>query len=229
MVVLPQWNCQWDGQLGLCRMLQHAGISALRLSMPYHHGRKPPEIDRAEYLVSPNVGRTLAASQQSVTDARRAADWLFERGYERVGLIGTSIGSCMAFLTFVHDLRFSIGVFIHVSTYYADVVWEGLSTSHVRRALEGSIPLERLRDLWAPISPFPYVGRMRGDKRPMLMLSGRYDLTFPADLTRRGHEEFVRHNVPVRQEWLRCGHYTMGKLPFMAIAGLKIRSFLVRN
>ena len=46
MVVLPQWNCKWEGQVGLCRMLQHAGIGALRLSMPYHHDRKPPEIER---------------------------------------------------------------------------------------------------------------------------------------------------------------------------------------
>src|SRR5262245_17042867 len=74
MVVLPQWNCKWDGQVGLCRMLQQAGISALRISLPYHHQRKPAEIERSEYLVSPNVGRTLAASRQAVTDTRRAAD-----------------------------------------------------------------------------------------------------------------------------------------------------------
>jgi len=229
MVVLPQWNCKWDGQVGLCRMLENAGISALRLSMPYHHGRKPAEIERAEYLVSPNVGRTLTASRQSVVDARRAADWLFERGYERVGLIGTSIGSCMAFLTFAHDPRFSVGVFIHVSTYYADVVWEGLSTSHVRCALEAAISLDRLRHLWAPISPFPYISRLRKTERPMMMISGRYDLTFPPELTERGHQEFLRHDVPVRQEWLPCGHYTMGKFPFLVIAGLKIRSFLTHH
>jgi hypothetical protein len=227
MVVLPQWNCKWEGQVGLCKMLQQAGISALRLSMPYHHDRKPPEIERSEYLVSPNVGRTLAASRQAVVDARRAADWLFNCGYRKVGIIGTSIGSCMAFLTFVHDVRLSPGVFIHVSTYYADVVWEGLSTSHVKKAFEGIIPLERLRPLWEPISPFPYIGRLRGDRRPMLMISGKYDLTFPASLTQRGHDEFDRLGVPVRREWLSCGHYTMGKFPFMAITGLKIRSFLM--
>jgi hypothetical protein len=229
MVVLPQWNCKWEGQVGLCRMLQHAGISALRLSMPYHHDRKPAEIDRSEYLVSPNVGRTLTASRQAVVDARRAADWLLERGYKKVGIVGTSIGSCIAFLTFVHDPRFSTGVFIHVSTYYADVVWSGLSTSHVRRALEGVIPLDRLRSLWEPISPFPFIKRLRGNQRPMMMISGRYDLTFPADLTQHGHDEFDRYSIRVRREWLRCGHYTMGKFPFQAIVGLKIRNFLIRQ
>jgi hypothetical protein len=229
VVVLPQWNCKWDGQVGLCRMLQHAGISALRLSMPYHHQRKPAEIERSEYLVSPNLGRTLAASRQAVTDARRAADWLFERGYRRVGLIGTSIGSCIAFLTFAHDERFSIGAFIHVSSYYADVVWSGLSTSHVRKALENAIDLDKLRLLWAPISPLPFIRRLRGTHRPMLMLSGRYDLTFPAPLTQQGYDEFDRYSIPVHQSWLPCGHYTMGKFPFQVIAGLRIRKFLMNS
>jgi hypothetical protein len=230
VVVLPQWNCKWEGQVGLCRMLQHAGISALRISMPYHHQRKPAEIERSEYLVSPNVGRTLAASRQAVTDARRAADWLFERGHRKVGLVGTSIGSCIAFLTFAHDARFSNAVFIHASSYYADVVWNGLSTSHVRKALENAIDLATLRQLWEPISPLPFIKRLgRGARRPMLMLSGRYDLTFPAHLTRQGHDEFERWSVPVRKEWLSCGHYTMGKFPFHVIAGLKIRSFLIQQ
>jgi dienelactone hydrolase len=229
LVVLPQWNCKWDGQVGLCRMFQQAGISALRLSMPYHHQRRPKEIERSEYLVSPNVGRTLTASRQAVADARRAADWLLQRGHRSVGLVGTSIGSCIAFLTFVHDDRFSTGVFIHVSSYYADVVWHGLSTSHVRRTLEPAIDLDTLRHLWEPISPLPFIGRLKGNSRPMLMLSGRYDLTFPASLTQQGYDEFERLSIPVRKDWLPCGHYTMGKFPFHAIAGLKIRKFLVRQ
>jgi hypothetical protein len=61
----------------------------------------------------------------------------------------------------------------------------------------------------------------------MLMLSGRYDLTFPAQFTQQGYDEFERMGITVRKEWLACGHYTMGKFPFHAIAGLKIRKFLI--
>jgi hypothetical protein len=229
VVVLPQWNCKWEGQVGLCRMIQHAGIGALRLSMPYHHGRKPEEIERSEYLVSPNVGRTITAARQAVVDARRAADWLFERGYRRVGLVGTSVGSCIAFLTFAHDKRFSTGVFIHVSSHFADVVWTGLSTAHVRKTLEDAIDVERLRRLWQPISPYPFIGKLSGTPRSMLAISGRYDLTFLSELTEQTYGEFRRLNVPATIEWLSCGHYTMGKFPFNAIAGLKIRSFLKRQ
>src|SRR5262249_50278924 len=155
-----------------------AGITALRLSLPYHHYRKPAELERAEYLVSSNIGRTLTAIRQAVCDSRRAADWLFARGYRRVGVVGTSVGSCIGFLAFAHDERFSTGAFIHVSSFFADVVWNGLSTKHVRRALETAVGLNELRFLWSPISPHPFIRRLVGTTRQTLMLSGRYDTTF---------------------------------------------------
>ena len=103
VVVLPQWNCKWDGQVQLCRIMQRAGIGSVRLSMPYHHYRKPAELERSEYLISSNIGRTIAATRQAVLDAQRTVDWLLDRGYRRVGVVGTSIGSCVGFLTFAHD------------------------------------------------------------------------------------------------------------------------------
>ena len=87
---------------------------------------------------------------------------------------------------------FPAAVFIHVSSYYADVVWNGLSTSHVRGTLESAIDLDSLRRLWEPISPLPFIERLKENTRPMLMLSGRYDLTFPVQFTQQGYEEFER-------------------------------------
>src|SRR5437867_11942955 len=139
MAVLPQWNCKWDGQLSLCRVLQAAQISSLRLSLPYHHYRRPAHLERSEYLVSPNIGRTVAAVRQAVLDSRRAADWLFGCGYRRVGILGTSVGSCIGFLALAHDERFSAGVFIHVSSFFADVFWMGLFSEHVLRSLDSAI------------------------------------------------------------------------------------------
>jgi hypothetical protein len=226
VVVLPQWNCKWEGQVGLCRALQRAGVTALRLSLPYHHHRKPAHLERSEYLVSPNIGRTMTAIRQAVLDTRRAADWLFERGYRRVGIVGTSVGSCIGFLAFAHDERFSTGAFIHVSSFFADVVWNGLSTSHVRQSLESEVDLQQLRFLWSPISPYPFIKRLRGTNRRILALSGRYDLTFLPELSQQAYDEFDRCGFPYKLVWLRCGHYTMGKLPFSALAGYQIVKFL---
>jgi hypothetical protein len=228
LVVLPQWNCKWDGHITLCRVLQRVGISSLRLSLPYHHHRRPAQLERSEYLVSPNVGRTLTAVRQAVVDSRRAADWLFGQGYRRVGILGTSVGSCIGFLAFVHDERFSTGAFIHVSSFFADVVWTGLSTKHVRQSLESAIELQQLRFLWSPISPYPFIKRLRGTNRRFLMVSGRYDLSFLPELSQQAYDEFHRCGVRCEIKWLPCGHYTMGQFPFNALAVYRIVRFLAR-
>jgi hypothetical protein len=229
VVVLPQWNCKWEGQVGLCRALQRAGITALRLSLPYHHERKPSHLERAEYLVSSNVGRTLTAIRQAVLDTRRAADWLLARGYHRVGIVGTSVGSCIGFLTFAHDERFSVGAFIHVASFFADVVWKGLTTKHVRQPLESGVNLEELRHLWSPISPYPFIDRLQGTNRKILMLSGRYDPTFLPELSQQVYDEFDRLHIAHQRVWLPCGHYTMGQFPFNAIVGYKLVRFLLSS
>ena len=44
VLVLPQWNADSGGHVGLCRLLTWNGMSALRLSLPYHDQRMPPEL-----------------------------------------------------------------------------------------------------------------------------------------------------------------------------------------
>lgn len=226
VVVLPQWNCPRNSQFRLCEFLQRMGIASLRLSLPYHHNRKPAHLERSEYTVSPNIGRTLAASRQAVMDTRRAADWLLARGYQRLAILGTSIGSCVGFLAFAHDPRFSAAAFVHVSSYFADVVWSGLSTKHMRSSLETGVTLPELRALWEPISPYPFIKKLHGSNRKLLMISGRHDLSFLPGLSEQGYAEFDRWDIPHERVWLPCGHYTMGRLPFSVVAGYRIVRFL---
>src|SRR5262245_28249996 len=98
IVLLPHWNSDAISYVGLCRALNMMGIAVLRLSMPYHDIRMPAEIRRADYAVSANVGRTIDAVRQGVLDIRCCFDWLEDRGYTRLGILGTSLGSCYAFL-----------------------------------------------------------------------------------------------------------------------------------
>jgi hypothetical protein len=63
----------------------------------------------------------------------------------------------------------------------------------------------------------------------MLALSGRFDLSFLPELSRFVYDEFERCSLPCKVVWLPCGHYTMGKLPFSAIAGFEITKFLRRK
>jgi hypothetical protein len=224
VVVLPQWNSNADGHVGLSRLLTRFGMSALRLSLPYHDARMPPELTRADYIVSANIGRTLQVCRQAVVDARRAVMWLAERGYERIGILGTSLGSCLSMLTAAHEPLIAAAALNHVSPYFADVVWDGLSTTHVRAGLEGRITLDALRRLWLPISPHPFLHRMH--RTETLMVYARYDLTFPVQLSVRLIRDCRALNLPLRVVELPCGHYSTGVSPFKWMDGYVLTKFL---
>ena len=227
MVVLPQWNADAGGHVGLCQLLNRFGLSALRLTLPYHDERRPPELRRADYIVSANIGRTAQVCRQAVLDARRAIAWLAREGYESIGILGTSLGSCLSMLTAAHEPLVKAAALNHISPYFADVVWEGLSTVHVRDGLEGHIELEQLRRLWLPISPLPYIDRVR-DKR-ILLVYARYDLTFPVRLSRMLVDEFRRRDISHDLHVLPCGHYSTGVTPFKWIDGITLCRFLNKS
>jgi hypothetical protein len=226
VLVMAQWNSDAEGHVGLCRLLNRFDISALRLSLPYHDARMPPELTRADYIVSANVGRTVQVCRQAVLDARRAIAWLHDQGYESIGILGTSLGSCLAMLTTAHEPLIKAAALNHISPYFADVVWDGLSTMHVRETLEGNVTLDELRRMWLPISPLPFLDRVRG--REILLVYALYDLTFPVDLSRKLVNAFRGAGVEYRLLVLPCGHYSTGVTPFKWIDGLTLCRFLNR-
>jgi Alpha/beta hydrolase domain containing 18 len=227
VLVLPQWNADTEGHVGLCRLLNRFGLTALRLTLPYHDARRPSELRRADYIVSSNIGRTAQVCRQAVLDARRAIAWLHRQGYESIGILGTSLGSCLSMLTAAHEPLLKAAALNHISPYFADVVWEGLSTAHVRHGLEGHIQLEQLRRLWLPISPLPYLERVRGKR--ILLVYARYDLTFPVRLSRMLVDEFRRLDISHDLHVLPCGHYSTGVTPFKWMDGLALCRFLNRS
>jgi hypothetical protein len=226
VLVLPQWNSDAGGHVGLSKLLTMNGMTALRLSLPYHDRRMPAELERADYIVSSNVARTLQVCRQAVLDARRAIGWLAREGYERIGILGSSLGSCLSLLTTAHEPLIQAAALNHISPYFADVVWRGLSTEHVREGLDGHIELELLRELWKPISPAWYLERMRG--RQTLLVYAKYDLTFPVDLSEDLVRMFRERKIPHETATLHCGHYSSGKTPFKFVDGWILARFLRR-
>ncbi len=230
VVVLPHWNAKAGTYFDLCRFFNKVGLSALRLTLPYHEERMPPELTRADYLVAPNVGQTLQSLRQSVVDTRSAVAWLKNQGYEKVGIVGTSIGSCVGFFAFVHDLQIDAGVFNHVSGYVADVVWQGLSTYHVREGIGENVSLDELREYWMPISPMAYMDRLAQlPPRPQRYIYTLYDLTFPIDLSRQMMDALRKTGVKHDETVIPCGHYTLGEKPWVYLDGYKIISFLRKH
>jgi len=226
VVLLPHWNSDAIAYTSLCRVLNWLGIAVLRLSMPYHDVRRPTETHRADYAVSANIGRTLDACRQAVLDVRCCLDWLARQGYQRFGIVGTSLGSCYAFLAAAHDPRIRVAAFNHASTYFADVVWHGQSTRHIREGLEPHLDVERLRALWSAVSPMSYFSQYARWRKKSLIIYARYDMTFLPELSKQAVDQFAHHGLDHKVVVLPCGHYTTGETPYKYLDGWQLASFL---
>jgi hypothetical protein len=226
VVLLPHWNADAVAYTGLCKVLNLLGVAVLRLSMPYHDIRMPAEIKRADYAVSANIGRTLDAVRQGVVDIRSCLDWLEQQGYSQLGIVGTSLGSCYAFIASAHDPRIRAAAFNHASTYFADVVWHGQSTRHIRQGIESVIDLERLRQVWLAISPMVYFDKFARYRKRSLVVYADYDLTFLPEFSRQVVKEFATHHLDHKVVVLPCGHYTTGEAPYKYMDGWHLASFL---
>lgn len=229
VLVLPHWNAPHEAHNALAQAFQRFGTPALRLSLPYHDYRMPAELERADYAVSSNIGRTMDAMRQAVIDIRAAVDWLAGQGAERIAIVGTSLGSCSAFLASAHDERLVVNAFNHCSTYFADVVWSGLSTIHVKQGLEGNVDLETLRQLWLPISPTAYFDRFASKAKRSMFLYARYDTTFLPELSRQTIRMASEYNLDHKVVVMPCGHYTLGESPFKYLDGYHLVSFVLKN
>ena len=229
VVVLPQWNADATGHVRLCRLLNRFGICALRLSLPYHDRRMPPELERADYHVSSNLGRTIHACRQSTIDTRACLDWLEAQGYRRLGVLGTSLGAAMAFIAAAHDPRVRAGVYNLFGMYFGDVIWTGLPTRHVRRGLDGHVTQDELREYWMVISPPVYVPRFAGRDTMSLFIRARYDSAFLPEFALQFLALCRAYQIPHRVRVLPCGHYTTGEFPFKWLDALPMCRFLARR
>jgi dienelactone hydrolase len=183
------------------------GISALRLSMPYHDIRRPEELERSDYSVSANIGRTIAACRQAVVDIRCCLDWLEEQGYEHFGVLGTSLGSCYTFLASTHDARIRVNAFNHTQ--------------------------DRVRALWSAVSPISYYPKFAsaaagGPEKKVLLVYADYDLTFPKEYSLQVVEAFRKYGLDFEPRVLPCGHYTTGETPYKFIDGWYLGWFVYR-
>lgn len=228
MIVMPQWNADAFSHNALCDIFNRWGIACLRLSKPYHDVRRPAELERSDYAVSANVGRTINAARQAVADVRSCVDWLQAQGYEQFGVLGTSLGSCYAFLAAAMDPRLEVCAFNHASTWFGDVVWTGQSTRHVHASLEhAGLTREDVRAIFAGISPMSFVRQFAAAKtRQTLVVHATYDLTFLRELSMDVLQNFDAHGIRYVSKVLPCGHYTTGETPYKYVDGWYLGSFV---
>lgn len=227
IIVMPQWNADALSHNALCAIFNRFGVAALRLSKPYHDIRRPAELERSDYAMSANIGRTISSCCQAVADIRSCMDWLQTQGYTQFGVLGTSLGSCYAFIAAAHDPRLRVCAFNHASTWFGDVVWEGQSTRHVRAGFEqAGLTQDQVRQLFLGISPMSYMERFASTPKRSLVVHATYDLTFPLHLSLDVLANFDRCGVDYVSRVLPCGHYTTGETPYKYLDGWYLGSFV---
>jgi hypothetical protein len=241
MIVMPQWNADAFSHNALCTLFNRFGVSCLRLSKPYHDIRRPAELERSDYAVSANVGRTTEACRQAVVDIRSCIDWLESQGYEQFGVLGTSLGSCYAFIAAAFDPRLQVCAFNHASTWFGDVVWAGQSTRHIRAAFEQSgLNQAQVRQIFSIVSPMSYMDRFAQTSSPetsspqnsithprrTLVIHATYDLTFPLEYSLDVLKNFDALKIDYVSKVLPCGHYTTGETPYKYIDGWYLGHFI---
>ena len=216
----------------MCRWLNQLGITAVKLSLPYHDRRVVPGHPRADHLVGPNIGLTLQANRQAVLDVKRTLRWLELQGYDRLGILGTSIGSCLAFLTITHEPALRAGAFLHVSTYFGDVLAAGLTTSNVWQSIAPprNLPSTNVRHYFSPISPLslhssPRTARSKKTSRHQRDATTPHS---PFELTNQFRQCHRAPNGVASRKCLSlpCGHYSLGVAPFSYVAGYRFGTFL---
>jgi len=227
MIVMPQWNADAFSHNALCTLFNRFGISALRLSKPYHDIRRPAELERSDYAVSSNIGRTISACRQAVVDIRSCIDWLESQWYEQFGVLGTSLGSCYAFIAAAFDPRLKVCAFNHASTWFGDVTWTGQSTRHIRAAFEqAGLTQDDVRSIFTSVSPMSYMDRFAAHPKRVLVVHATYDLTFIRKFSLDVLANFDQRKVDYVSKVLPCGHYTTGETPYKYMDGWYLGSFV---
>ena len=208
-----------------CRNLSRLGISAVEMVLPYHGRRNRPGGIIADYFLSPDIGKTIRTVRQAVLDTKRVVDWLYQENYENVGLLGVSLGSCVAGLAAAHHLRIRKSALILTAGDFAEVVWTGRATRHVKRAIEVHATLKQIQDVWSIISTEPFAAQLARRDHRCLIISGKRDQVVKPCLTSRFIERLREEKALFAWRRLGCGHYSLGMFPFNVVTFLMVAGF----
>lgn len=178
-------------------------IAGLFVQMAYYGPRRPPGSKLR--LVSPDVQHTLAAMTQTVLDLRRATAWMASRpeiDSDRLGILGTSLGSFLSSLTAEMEPRLTRVAVLLGGGGLVDAYYDDPRGAIVRRVWElagGS--KKKLADLIAPIDPLTCAANLKD--RKVLLIAARQDDIVPPKMAEALWEASGKQQIV----WYDCDHY----------------------
>lgn len=227
VVFVPHWNAKTADYVPLANALSRFGFDGFILTLP-HHGTRAPSSPGgvANAFLNADLGAAIRSVRQAVLDVKLLIGWLKRNGYKDVYLVGASLGSCVASLTAAFDPRLTRCALLLTAGDFADTVWTGRATAHIRRAIENDISLEQFRNAWAIISPLHFVGNFAANGSRILIVSGKRDEVVPFGLATDYVSALTEAGVDVQWRVLPCGHYTLSMFPFSIMMIVDLLKFL---
>jgi dienelactone hydrolase len=186
----------------LSAQLAAKGIACLFIQMPYYGPRCPEGSDKR--MITPDVNQSLANVRQAVLDGRLAAAWLASRteiDKDRLGIMGTSLGSFMASLTAEMEPRIKrVAILLGggglVDAYYDDP--RGATVRKLWEATGGT--KDKLKKKLACVDPLTCADRLK-DRKVLMIAGSRDEIVLPkmaeALWKASGEQEIV---------WYDCTH-----------------------
>ncbi|WP_137136996.1 dienelactone hydrolase-related enzyme [Rhizobium sp. FKY42] len=225
IVVFHHWNASRRNRQ-LAKFLSGHGVTVIEIAMPYHMERSRPGSLHSDYMLSANLGRTLQSVRQAVCDGRKLTQWLKLEGYQKISVLGMSLGSWVAGLVAAHEPAISRASLFLTGGSLAEMVWSGRATRSIRTSLEPHLSLPQLERAWAPLNLGNYAEKLaRQGLDTHVVLAVRDTVVLP-DLSERLLQKLSFNGARISAVKLNCGHYSLGLPPYIIRAGWSLKQFL---
>ncbi len=184
--------------------LAKKGIACLFVQMAYYGPRRPAK--SKVRLLMPDIEHSLGAVRQTVLDVRLAAAWLVEQkevDKDRLGVVGTSLGSFMGTLSAEMEPRFKKVAIVLGGGGLVDAFYDHPMGGPLRAlyaAMGGT--REKLQQTIANADPITNAKNLKG--REVLMIGAKNDEIVPPSACERMWKELGEPKIV----WYEAGHYT---------------------
>jgi pimeloyl-ACP methyl ester carboxylesterase len=228
LVVFHHWNAS-SRSPKLANFFSRRNITVVEMALPYHFERRRPSSSHADYMLSPNLGRTIQSVRQAVLDGRKLIRALKNEGYQDISVLGMSLGSWVAGLVAAHDPAVRRAALLLSAGSLADMVWTGRATRHIRASLDAEVGLADLRRAWAPLNLDNHADKLARTGLDLQFVVALRDTVVLPELSRQLIAKLKTAGAVPGILELNCGHYSLSLPPYVIRAGLSVSRLLSRS
>jgi cephalosporin-C deacetylase-like acetyl esterase len=192
----------------ICHTMASSGMNAMLVKMAYYGERRPKDPARQKSITK-NVDTLLNGVCQTVTDVRRAAEFLASQNGvdpKQIGICGVSLGALVGSLTIGVDGNFPKAAIILGGADLASVITStDLNIKELRDCFKanGLTEKDQIVKTLVPIEPLTYLSRAQNTD--VLLINAKDDKIIPVQCT----QSLVAALPHAKIQWFNAGHNSM--------------------